>query len=947
MKSNLSLFDPYATTTNNQEEVNGPTQNGKLDVDMICCRIHEQENEDGDDDQEGLELLKQIFPDLAIDELRKLHSERLRSNAEETNNGNVTIEKTHSKSLYKEPRKSQIATPLKPNKLPSTLYSVTPSTDTPSTDTPSTTTTTTPSFASNLQQESCYVTIQSPLGQRITSNLKQKSSTQIFQQPEKQQQRVIKVSLDPGFLRIPTSTAVPVTNPVTGRLEWKRLDHLEKQVQNDYLQFSASKVSYVDFTVALTREHPFGLGFTIREQQGIIYVLSLVEKQHQPIAFHVNVPTESIGPAQRAGILPGDCVLGVNGVSFLSMYNMETLRHYDELNRSRIILKQAGEAIVKTPDPVVLHFRRFNKGGETPMNHCGPIQRMSPLHFASLLSPPSAKSTTLKQPPRSARRTPEDIVSEHMAPSLEANDPFDDHELVDMSPHRHDLPSNNQSRSAPTSVSIDLLDVNQRPTHEIAKETKNYTDQTDTKATRKRHPFALLLRQKGLLVGRGYDEERQITSLIHRFTVRARQWETKSCFRLNLAGNVRDIYDPRNLPSWAASQHFATSIDGAALFKPYTPSTPPIRVKKDIDYQCDGADDDECEAPYFGANESAKSSDSSMAKSTRPLVQDCAVLKYPASKSVKRNRDIISTNEENGHYIPLTGCRKALCIRIVNYFLDGDRVAYTIWVYDAESEREWYAPVRYYRDFKDLHQSMIRIAPSISKCYSFPTTSWWKGASEAKETDSQKEYKCQQLEGFLRLLSGWIYTTSDLNEHVAEVAIHLQSFLGCDSNNAEDGDLDHGVISKGDSTQIGSSNSDAERIKHVTRIMLRRAIQRYTFRLFLLPSLQKMVNQFVCSTRAKQASSVLTSEDATINAVDSEQMKERVLRDLDHLKKYLDEMQNIIMEGCREDLIQICSHRDYSVLKLTLDEHDNVRDTIINEGLRQQLEIGMSIILVY
>jgi hypothetical protein len=52
-------------------------------------------------------------------------------------------------------------------------------------------------------------------------------------------------------------------------------------------------------------------------------------------------------------------------------------------------------------------------------------------------------------------------------------------------------------------------------------------------------------------------------------------------------------------------------------------------------------------------------------------------------------------------FIPLHGIRKAICSRIVNTFLDGALLAYTIWVYDVESGKEWYAPIRYFRDFQD------------------------------------------------------------------------------------------------------------------------------------------------------------------------------------------------------------------------------------------------------
>lgn len=101
-------------------------------------------------------------------------------------------------------------------------------------------------------------------------------------------------------------------------------------------------------------------------------------------------------------------------------------------------------------------------------------------------------------------------------------------------------------------------------------------------------------------------------------------------------------------------------------------------------------------------------------------------------------RDII-TSEPTDLYVPLVGIRKAICVRILNTFLDNrNRVAFTIWAYDVESGMEWYAPVRYYSDFKDLQVALLRVDKAIAEI-PFPTMNYWF-SSEAKESAKTKVY---------------------------------------------------------------------------------------------------------------------------------------------------------------------------------------------------------------
>ena len=84
-----------------------------------------------------------------------------------------------------------------------------------------------------------------------------------------------------------------------------------------------------------------------------------------------------------------------------------------------------------------------------------------------------------------------------------------------------------------------------------------------------------------------------------------------------------------------------------------------------------------------------------------------------------------------------------------------NRTAFTIWCFDIESSMEWYSPARYFSDFKDLRNALIRIDKAIGDI-PFPSFSWSLGfpgiSSEANESESTKQARRQQLENFLRNL---------------------------------------------------------------------------------------------------------------------------------------------------------------------------------------------------
>jgi len=95
---------------------------------------------------------------------------------------------------------------------------------------------------------------------------------------------------------------------------------------------------------------------------------------------------------------------------------------------------------------------------------------------------------------------------------------------------------------------------------------------------------------------------------------------------------------------------------------------------------------------------------------------------YPVLKS-SINSDRYA--EDSSHiFTPFMGVRKALSVRILNFFADGQETAYTIWVYDVEIGHGWYAPVRYLRDFADLRIATVTLRPEISSI-PFPSHGWF------------------------------------------------------------------------------------------------------------------------------------------------------------------------------------------------------------------------------
>ncbi len=299
--------------------------------------------------------------------------------------------------------------------------------------------------------------------------------------------------------------------------------------------------------------------------------------------------------------------------------------------------------------------------------------------------------------------------------------------------------------------------------------------------------------------------------------------------------------------------------------------------------------------------------------------------------------------------ISLVNVRKALSIRIVNIFDDDVDTAYTIWVYDSETGKEWYSPIRYFRDFQDLRSSVLPLCAASIQRIHFPKS---KSSSldlflrnpKRVESNIQRETKSRQLEHFLRVLCSMIYKEK-LHPYIAEVAIHLQSFLGCDIKE-EDTDVRYKSIPLPKYVDLGNPSTDAdmnnrvpEELQKDTRLRLKRALQCYTYRLFLLDGLSQIVDRFVGRLRT---SGPRLQDIEDLEAKGPPVLKARALADLRQIQAFLDKIQNMILEGCVDDFAKIAQRFEFTPIHTHIfrDRDGSVYwDALVREAVREQVEV--------
>jgi hypothetical protein len=299
--------------------------------------------------------------------------------------------------------------------------------------------------------------------------------------------------------------------------------------------------------------------------------------------------------------------------------------------------------------------------------------------------------------------------------------------------------------------------------------------------------------------------------------------------------------------------------------------------------------------------------------------------------------------------IPLVGVRKALSVRIVNIFDDDVDTAYTIWVYDVEVGQEWYAPVRYFHDFEDLRSATLPLCSASIRQIPFPRSkvsalNMWIRSPNRSDSNIQRETKCRQLENFLRSLCSMVYKEK-LHPYIGEVAIHVQSFLGCEAQDEvrnESLPLPKYVeLSK--STFDGNiSTNDVEPawIQMDARLRLKRTLQCYTYLIFLLHGMRQLVDQFVDRLRM-HGPRLQDIED--LEAQGREILKARALADLKQIQSFINKVQNMVIEGCIGDFETIAERREYAAIHplISGSKSDGTMhwEKLVREAVREVVEV--------
>lgn len=241
-----------------------------------------------------------------------------------------------------------------------------------------------------------------------------------------------------------------------------------------------------------------------------------------------------------------------------------------------------------------------------------------------------------------------------------------------------------------------------------------------------------------------------------------------------------------------------------------------------------------------------------------------------------------------------------------------------------------------------LHKEIVSIKfpreVTVPKSKGLWNTAMFSGASplsplhdrhrerQIKEFEEAREESSRCLEEFLGELLGAIYTCQPLHPNISEISLYVQSFLGVDAGLAEDS-----------IPFVGPKcfKDDQELDEAVTRQFLKRSIQRYTWRVFLLHTMKAIVRDFVDSARAR---SPKLQDIEALEAQGRASLKSRATEELGRIQAFLDHLVDLILDGCAEDLRMIAERQDYNpIRRFILDE--NYWNRLARESVREQVEI--------
>lgn len=620
--------------------------------------------------------------------------------------------------------------------------------------------------------EAVAIQIQSELGRRVfkrhSVERQQSIPYHTFQSDQAECLTVrpsVQLKLPIDFLRIPAQIALQLRNPATKRLEWKRVEDLQNNVMSNADEMSAETLAlvkgseFLDFSCVISRRHPIGLGMTLCERDRMIFVLSVLSmdgrrEMHEdllrcPRKLHVPPISEGdLGPAQAAGLLPGDRILGLNGRSF---DNEMPLHNYSEANGSAV-LKKAGEAILNTSDPIVLHIRRYLT--ET-------LLARESVPSSNYSSSPDFNASSLRQQDENL------VIKEH-------------HSQYD------GIVCGKDTRHANLKHDLSTMTLEMKSSLNLNTE----------------HPLVKALRERNLLQESHHGIE--ISKALQEFKKRTRQWDSRSSFFVN--SETGQLYEFPNELKPLPSDYYIVSLNLSTLPLSSSACRANVKVADHIGIEPERILDGE----FLQSTTTVGKVQHSKGRCRYLLPRLSLNSLFERRSGLKKGNCIC---------IPLSGIKAALNIRIVHYFLDGDKLAYIIWVYDNETGKEWYVPTRYFQDFVDLRVELGSLAPCIYQL-PFPFFGWsaiLRG--QARLLQPSKDVMCKQLEDFLRCISGILYT-GPLCKGIVESFVLLQSFLSCNTGHSEE-DEEESLFSNG--------AVDSFSVKKAAKIRLKRSIQRYAY----------------------------------------------------------------------------------------------------------------------
>ena len=167
--------------------------------------------------------------------------------------------------------------------------------------------------------------------------------------------------------------------------------------------------------------------------------------------------------------------------------------------------------------------------------------------------------------------------------------------------------------------------------------------------------------------------------------------------------------------------------------------------------------------------------------------------------------------------------------------------------------------------------------------------------------------------------------------------MHVQSFLGCDEQ-------DFGCDLRPPETiecieELTTSINENESLQKQIRVRLKRSLQLCTYRLFLLDAMGQLVSTFVNTTRTQGPR---LQDIEALEAEGPAALKSNAMRDLGRIQTFIDKLQDLVLEGCAEDLKAIASQPQYRAIHGLIQETKaggGYWDCLVREAVREQVEI--------